>query len=90
MPKRSKTYGYLTQRREESMVRVIRPEYNRAKHGDIRLSDYVEVPRLSTFGTFPLMDMLSNTSIVNVINTYNALKGQEKKRLDKLRLPHSA
>lgn len=58
------------------MIRVIRPEYDpRKRH--ITERDYVEVPRLSTFGTFNLMDMLSNVSIENTITTYTALKANQ-------------
>lgn len=76
--------------RRQSMVRVIRPEYNRQKHGDIQLHDYIEVPRLSTFGTYTLMDMLSNDSIRNTIGIYNELKTRDEKRLAPLKRPARA
>lgn len=59
-------------------VLVIRPEYTKGKFGDIRISDYITVPRLSTIGTFTLMDMLDHDSVVNTIKVYNEIKGPIK------------
>lgn len=64
------------QKAKESMVRVIRPEYDRRR--PIHTNDYVEVPRLATIGTWTILDMLNNPSVLNLITIYNGLKGSAK------------
>lgn len=70
--------------RKVPMVQVIRPEYDRQKHGDIQRHDYIDVPRESQVGTWTVLDMLSNPSIRNVIGVYNGLKTAAPKPASKL------
>lgn len=64
--------------RKVRIVTVVRPDYDKRKHGEIKLSDYIDVPRMNTIGTFTLMDMLDHDSVVNTITVYNAIKGPIK------------
>jgi hypothetical protein len=60
---------------KQSMKLVLDP---RVSSADLRrrgplLTDYVEVPRLETYGTWRLMDMLPDQSMYNLLTTYNQL-----------------
>lgn len=53
---------WLNQTRRESMVVIVRPDINRGRPmRDMLLSDYVEVPRLSLYGTYSLESMVRFT-----------------------------
>jgi hypothetical protein len=64
----------------QSMVRVLHPHYNPLPHGIYgervypTLRDYVEVPRLSTHGTWRIKDLLSPETIMALAKRANAME----------------
>ena len=49
----------------QSMVRVLHPQFS-PRLAIARASDYVEVPRLETYGTWPLSQMISEPSLIRL------------------------
>jgi hypothetical protein len=64
----------------QSMVRVLHPHYNPLPHGIYgervypTLRDYVEVPRLSTYGAWRMKDLLSPETILTLAKRTNAME----------------
>ena len=64
---------------QQSMVRVIREDFRpKDRHGKPNiptLNDYVEVPRLSTYGTFRVLEMLSMEELAELFILQKRLSG---------------
>lgn len=59
-----------------TFVRIVDPRLGRTDCRDRnwQLSDFVTVPRLSTYGTFNFGDFLDDNSIRNLLNAYAMIK----------------
>lgn len=49
---------------------VLHPRIKTARDRSMTMHDYISVPRLTLIGTFPLLDMLSNQSLLNLHYAY--------------------
>ena len=62
----------------QSMVRVLRADFRpKDRHGKPitpTLNDYVEAPRLSTYGTFRLLEMLSMEELAGLFVLQKGLR----------------
>lgn len=65
------------------MVRVLRPSF-KSSINDRRvypkLSDYIEVPRLSTYGTYAVVDLISDEQRIALATFTNELEVAERAR----------
>ena len=64
----------------QTMVTVIHPNFNRSRDGDPRLSDYVDVPRLSTHGDWPMAYMLPDDQLVHLAVLAEHLPAQRREQ----------
>lgn len=55
-------------------VTVVDPRIKTESHRTGTVHDYVRVPRLATHGSFPLMQLLSDQSMLNVLKVYKGFK----------------
>ncbi len=63
-----------------SRVTILRPDYkpDRVHYTPPKLTDYISVPRLTTIGSFPLIDNLNLASVHNLIVAYKSIGGTPK------------
>ena len=69
---------------KESMVRIIRPDFRRYDRDNRivipTLSDYIEVPRLSTFGTWQIVETLPMETLARLQILRESLAGGVRRK----------
>jgi hypothetical protein len=63
---------------KESMVQVLRPGFVRMYRNNVQtpmLGDYIAVPRLSTYGQTPIVEMLPGETLVKLMRLRKMLTG---------------
>lgn len=62
------------------MVTMLRPDYvpDRVHRNPPKLSDYITGPLISTYGTFPIRDMLSADSVRALAKLANSMEKRKK------------